>query len=66
MPELKPSFSIDVFPKKSDPRDLGPLRHLIRVMRRHDLPKEDQTTCIVNCVRQWALTIAAKDNPGDL
>ena len=24
-------------PSKSDPRDLGPLRHLIRVMNRHDL-----------------------------
>ena len=27
-------------PSKSDPRDLWPLRHLIRVMRRHDLTKK--------------------------
>ena len=26
---------------QSDPRDLWPLRHLIRVMRRHDLTKKD-------------------------
>ena len=28
-------------PSKSDPRDLWPLRHLIRVMRWHDLTKKD-------------------------
>ena len=28
----------------SDPRDLWPLRHLIRVMRRHDLTKKDLPT----------------------
>ena len=30
--------------KKSNPRDLWPLRHLIRVMRRHDLTKKDLPT----------------------
>ena len=29
---------------QSDPRDLWPLRHLIRVMRRHDLTKKDLPT----------------------
>ena len=29
-------------PSKSDPRDLWPLRHLIREMRRHDLTKKDK------------------------
>ena len=29
-------------------------------------PKRPTYLCIVNCVRQWALTIAAQDNPGDL
>ena len=50
---------------RSNPRDFGPLWHLIRVMRRLDLTPNDLPT-IVNCVRQWALTIAAHDNPGDL
>ena len=31
-------------PSKSDPRDLWPLRHLIRVMRRHDLTKTKKMT----------------------
>ena len=31
----------------------------------HD-QKRPTYLCIVNCVRQWALTIAAQDNPGDL
>ena len=30
--------------KKSDPRDLRPLRHLIRVMRRHDLTNKKTMT----------------------
>ena len=29
---------------KSDSRDLGPLRHLIKVMRRHDLTKKKTMT----------------------
>ena len=117
---------------KSNPRDLWPLRHLIRVIGRHNLTQKylpmylhtylptylpiylstyppthlptwslteplltfdikeqswrlvtfetidqsDEKTwhdqkrptylCIVNCVRQWALTIAAQDDAGDL
>ena len=31
-------------PPKSNPRDLWPLRHLIRVMRRHDLTKKKTKT----------------------
>ena len=31
-------------PSKSNPRDLWPLRHLIRVMRRHDLTKKKTMT----------------------
>ena len=35
---------------QSDPRDFWPLRHLIRVMRRHDLIKKDPPTYLPTCL----------------
>ena len=40
-------------PSKSDPRDLWPLRHLIRMMRRHDLTKKSQWQRQIQRQRQW-------------
>ena len=40
-------------PSKSDPRDFWHLRHLIRVMRRHDLTKKIQWQRQIERQRQW-------------
>ena len=52
---------------QSDPRDFRPLRHLIRVMRRHDLTKKNIKRQIQR-QRQWQRHYRAppKSNPRDL
>ena len=46
-------------PPKSNPRDFGPLRHLFRMMRRHDMTKK-------NYKDKDILRTPPKSNPRDL
>ena len=46
-------------PPKSNPRDLGPKRHLFRVMRRHDMTKKIDK-------EKYILRTTPKSNPRDL
>ena len=47
-------------PSRSNPRDLWPLRHLIRVMRRQDLTKKLIMTKTNTKKRQWEIHLESK------